>query len=264
MLSLLLILACGSDPETGPDRTAVAPRSAPEAEQPVVKQRPPDRSHISVSEVPLPRINARHILVSWAYARRASDRVERSKTAAEALAAELLLQLDKGADFAVLAKRYSDDATAPRGGKLGVFTTGVMDPAFEKALLAIKPGERAPVVETPFGFHIIERLAVVEVHVAHVLVQWSGVKRSTVERSREDAEALAQEALAALAKGAPFETIARTYSDGPTRKRGGDLGWFQQGQMVPQFDDVAFALSPGQTSGVIESPAGLHIIRRIE
>ena len=119
-------------------------------------------------------------------------------------------------------------------------------------------------VETPFGYHIIERLPVIEVQVAHILVQWADLHRTASERSREDAVLVAEQALAELHAGRSFEAVAKKYSDGPFGSRGGNLGWFQKGQMVPQFDTVAFELDPGATSGIVESANGFHIIHRIE
>ncbi|MAY80256.1 MAG: hypothetical protein CL930_05655 [Deltaproteobacteria bacterium] len=222
------------------------------------------RAAVSITEIPSPRIRARHILVSYADAKSVNEDVKRSESDARAFANELIQQLDAGQDFETLAKTHSDDGTGARGGDLGVFTLGVMNKAFEEATLALKVGERSAAIETPFGFHIIERLEVVEVHVAHILVQWEGLKRTTSERSQEEANERVQQALAELNSGSLFSDVAKKYSDGPAGIRGGDLGWFQQGQMVPQFDNAAFALTAGQTSGVVESPYGYHIIRRIE
>lgn len=72
----------------------------------------------------------------------------------------------------------------------------------------------------------------------------------------------AQEVLNELATGADFEVLARRFSDDEgTREHGGDLGWFRTGRMVPEFEQVAFALRPGQTSGIVETQFGYHIIR---
>jgi hypothetical protein len=63
------------------------------------------------------------------------------------------------ANFAQMAQQYGTDATKSRGGSLGVFAKGQMVPEFERAVLALKPGEIAPgVVQTQFGYHIIQRL----------------------------------------------------------------------------------------------------------
>lgn len=65
-----------------------------------------------------------------------------------------------------------------------------------------------------------------------------------------------------LVEGADFAALARRHSDDPgSRQRDGCLGWFRRGVMVKEFEDVAFAMRAGQTSGIVESPFGYHIIR---
>lgn len=76
--------------------------------------------------------------------------------------------------------------------------------------------------------------------------------------ARQEAEQVARE----LGEGGDFEVLARRFSDDSgTREHGGDLGWFRAGRMVPAFERVAFALRPGQTSGIVETDFGFHIIR---
>ncbi|HLM69053.1 MAG TPA: peptidylprolyl isomerase [Longimicrobium sp.] len=64
-----------------------------------------------------------------------------------------------------------------------------------------------------------------------------------------------------LTEGVEFEVLARRYGTDGTRERGGDLGWFRQGQMVRSFDQVVFAMRPGTTSGIVETEFGFHIIK---
>ncbi len=71
-------------------------------------------------------------------------------------AQDVLAQLKKGASFEDLAKKYSKDASAVKGGDLGWFPRGAMVPAFEKAAFSLKEGEISDIVQTPFGFHIIK------------------------------------------------------------------------------------------------------------
>ncbi len=81
------------------------------------------------------------------------------------------------------------------------------------------------------------------------------------DSARAAALRTAEQVLAELNAGGDFEVLARRYGTDGTRERGGDLGWFRQGQMVRSFDQVVFAMRPGQTSGVIETEFGFHIIK---
>jgi parvulin-like peptidyl-prolyl isomerase len=210
------------------------------------------------------RIAARHILVSHEAAANRPMNVHRSAKAARDKADELRSRLLAGEDFAALAEAESDCSTRARGGFLGGFDRGTMDEAFDRVAFALTEGEISPVVETPFGFHIIERLSLAEVRVAQILVSFEGASRDKTERSREDALALAQQAARRVEAGEPFEAVAKDLSDGPSGLRGGDLGWFTRGQFLPAWEDVAFALEPGQTSEIFETSAGFHLLRRLE
>lgn len=82
------------------------------------------------------------------------------------------------------------------------------------------------------------------------------------DSAHAEARREAEQVLKELADGGDFEVLARRFSDDPgTREHGGDLGWFRAGRMVPEFERVAFALRPGQTSGIVKTDFGYHIIR---
>ncbi|MFT5679357.1 MAG: parvulin-like peptidyl-prolyl isomerase [Myxococcota bacterium] len=210
------------------------------------------------------RIAARHILVAWQGTVGAESTLRRSRAEAKTNAERLLTRLQSGEDFAALAREASDGPSRVLGGDLGPFEADAMHPDFSTAAFSLSVDEISGLVETPFGFHLIQRVALDEVHVAHVLVQWTGVARSEVERTQEEAHARAEEARARLVAGEPISTVAGELSDGPTGVRGGDLGWFQRGQMVPAFDEAAFSLSAGGISKIVESPLGYHVIVRVE
>jgi peptidyl-prolyl cis-trans isomerase C len=99
-------------------------------------------------------IDVRHILLP--VAKDGSD-----DAAVKAKAEDLLAQLRKGADFAALAKKYSQDpGSAAKGGDLGFFPRGQMVPEFETAAFNLKkPGDLAGPIRSQFGYHIIELVA---------------------------------------------------------------------------------------------------------
>jgi parvulin-like peptidyl-prolyl isomerase len=86
---------------------------------------------------------------------------------------------------------------------------------------------------------------------AHIIVHVSE------ERSEAEARGRIEAAQAALAGGASFAEVAERFSD--CKGNGGDLGWFERGAMVDEFDEVVFALDPGQRTGIFRTPFGYHI-----
>lgn len=101
---------------------------------------------------------------------------------------------------------------------------------------------------------------------SHILIQYVGATRApaSVTRNKEQAQKLAEQiAKKAQKPGANFAKLADEYTEDPSGKgKGGMLGVFERGRMVPEFDKATFALTPGQTSGVVESAFGFHIIYR--
>jgi parvulin-like peptidyl-prolyl isomerase len=104
-----------------------------------------------------------------------------------------------------------------------------------------------------------------QIEASHILVSYQGATRAkpTVTRTREEARALAtQLAARAHEPGTDFAQLAREASDGPSGVEGGALPRFGRQQMVKPFSDAAFALRPGEISGVVETNFGFHIIKR--
>ena len=100
------------------------------------------------------------------------------------------------------------------------------------------------------------------VSASHILLMYAGSERSTASRSKEDAQRQIQDLATRVGQGVDFAALAREHSDCPSSGRGGDLGQFGPGQMVAAFEQAAFALPVGGTSGVVETPFGYHLIRR--
>lgn len=71
----------------------------------------------------------------------------------------------------------------------------------------------------------------------------------------------AQDILVQLKGGAQFDELAKKFSTDSTASKGGDLGWFSKGAMVPEFDKVAFSLKEGEVSGIVKTQFGFHLIK---
>lgn len=93
-------------------------------------------------------------------------------------------------------------------------------------------------------------------------IEASHILCSTDGCSKEDAMALIETITGALAEGTEFADLAREHSSCPSGRSGGDLGSFGRGMMVPEFEEAAFALEVGETSGPVETDFGIHLIHR--
>lgn len=128
-----------------------------------VEERATKRARSAEKEEPKEEVQAAHILVKHRESRKPLtwQGIPVTRTKEEALQKLLALQkeLDEGASFAALAQAHSDCSSAKRGGDLGPFSRGAMQPPFEQAAFALKPGEttRTP-VWTDSGVHLIRRL----------------------------------------------------------------------------------------------------------
>lgn len=101
------------------------------------------------------QVRASHILLMYQGSERSS--ASRSKAEAQQLIQQILTQVQGGADFADLARQHSDCPSGKRGGDLGTFGKGQMVAAFEQTSFTLPVGGTSGVVETPFGYHIIQR-----------------------------------------------------------------------------------------------------------
>ena len=100
-----------------------------------------------------------------------------------------------------------------------------------------------------------------QVKASHILIQ---VPANADEAKQAEALAAIQALKLRLENGENFATLAQENSDGPSKTKGGDLGFFSREQMVPPFSEAAFALQPGQTSDVVQTRFGYHLIRVTE
>jgi len=182
-------------------------------------------------------------------------------------------KLKAGRDFRQLVTLSSEAPDAAQGGVMGWFKPGAIARPFE-VVFSLPVGGFTEPIRSAAGFHILqvsnERTkkpelgeSYDEAHARHILIKLpDSASAATKAKIRQRAASLARELQGSSDE--KFATRAKETSQGPSAERGGDLGWFRKGQMVPAFEQAVFDLEPGQTSGVVESPFGLHIIRLID
>jgi peptidyl-prolyl cis-trans isomerase SurA len=185
---------------------------------------------------------------------------EEMEKAAKERAEAILALVKEGQDFAMLARRFSEDpGSAPQGGDLGYFGRGEMVPEFETAAFDLQPGEVSGLVQTVFGYHILkcEEKEADRVRISHILVLLlPGPEDAARARARADSVrtmALAEESFASLA--------GRYSDDAESRDRGGVLGEFVVDDLGQFLRDAIEGLGPGEISDIVESDIGYHVVR---
>jgi peptidyl-prolyl cis-trans isomerase SurA len=187
--------------------------------------------------------------------------------ARRARAEDILAQLAKGADFAQLSASHSDAPNALQGGAFGWRASGKMPALFADALKPLQPGQFAPLLKSSNGFHIIKlidkrgldaTLSVSQTHARHILVKTNELT------SEDDARARLLQLKERIDNGVKFDELARLHSEDASASKGGDLGWINPGDTVPDFEKAMNALQPGEVSAPIQSPFGWHLIQVLE
>ena len=178
-------------------------------------------------------------------------------------ALEVIKRLNAGEDFGKVADETSDDQSVTRNhGYLGWFTALQLVWPFEKAMYELPVGSISAPIKSDFGYHIIKvhnrRKAWGQVNARHIMKMCSD--RMTPEmQERKYKEIL--DIKQRLDAGEDFATLAMELSDDKaSAQKGGDLGWFGIGRMVREFEKAAFALDSGETSEIIKTQFGYHII----
>ena len=187
--------------------------------------------------------------------------------ARRARAQEVIDSLSKGGDFAQLSATYSDAPNAVQGGDSGWRASGQLPVLFADALKPLQPGQVAPLLKSSNGFHILKlidkrgrdvALTVTQTHARHILIKTNEIT------SESDAKNRLLQLKERLDNGAKFEELARLHSDDGSASKGGDLGWVNPGDTVPEFEKAMEALQPNQISAPVQSPFGWHIIQVLE
>jgi len=97
-----------------------------------------------------------------------------------------------------------------------------------------------------------------QIKARHILIE---LGKDAGEAEEKEARSTLDEVQTKLENGEKFADLAKEYSEGPSAEKGGDLGFFQKGQMVEPFDKVAFNLEPGEVSDIVKTQFGLHLIK---
>ncbi|HZN55116.1 MAG TPA: peptidyl-prolyl cis-trans isomerase [Candidatus Polarisedimenticolaceae bacterium] len=199
---------------------------------------------------------ARHILLKIP-----AGAAEADKRSVRDLAGSVLLRVQKGEDFAALARSMSQDpGSAPQGGELGWFGRGAMVKPFDDAVFSTPPGQFAGPVETPYGFHVIQVEEAREAGAAPFEEVRDALKRRLELQQAQrltaaKAQAFASEAktlaeFEAAAKKAGYSVLDRTVS---AQDRAPDLG------PSPEFTSAVSSMQAGQVSAPLGVANGLVV-----
>lgn len=173
-----------------------------------------------------------------------------------------------GEDFAALARSFSDGTDAAAGGEMGLRSPDRYPELFLQATAQLPTGGITAPVRSGAGFHILKVVekrqggmlqSITQQHARHILLRIDA----------QQTEANARERLATMrrrieAGQADFAALAQASSQDGSAAQGGDLGWSNPGQFVPEFEEVLDALRPGEISEPIVSRFGVHLIQLLE
>ena len=184
-----------------------------------------------------------------------------------ARAEQALKRARQGDSFAELAAAYSDAPDALQGGNLGWRGLDRLPGLYGEAVARLKPGEVSNLLRSPAGFHIVKLTAkrgsavapaVQQTHARHILVRITEVV--SAPEARRKLENLRER----VVHGEDFAELARLYSQDGSAVKGGDLGWLNPGDTVPEFERAMDALKDKELSPVVQSPFGMHLIQVLE
>jgi peptidyl-prolyl cis-trans isomerase SurA len=206
--------------------------------------------------------NFAHILVTVPE-NASPEQIQERRARAEAI----LAQLASGADFAQLSASHSDAPNALQGGAFGWRASGKMPTLFADALKPLQPGQVSPLLKSSNGFHILKlydkrgldaALHVTQTHARHILIKTNELT------SEADARNRLLQLKERIDNGVKFDELARLHSEDASASKGGDLGWINPGDTVPDFEKAMNALQSNEVSAPIQSPFGWHLIQVLE
>ena len=193
----------------------------------------------------------------------ATEDVQKAKAKVDAAVKEL----NNGKSFAEISASFSDAPNALEGGKLGWKSGAQMPALFLDALKTMQVGEVSQPLRSPNGFHVLKLtnkrggnspLVIQQTHSRHILIKLSEIMSEKEGKQKMD------NIKERLDNGEKFEALARQYSEDSTASNGGDLGWINPGDTVPQFEKAMNELKDNQISQPVRTQFGWHVIQVIE
>ena len=178
-------------------------------------------------------------------------------------ALEVIARLNAGEDFGKVADETSADQSVARNhGYLGWFTALQLVWPFEKAMYDLPLNQISTPIKSDYGYHVIKvhnrRPAWGQVNARHIMKVCSESMTPDMQNKKYQEMVEIKKRLDA---GEDFATLAKEVSDDKaSAQKGGDLGWFGIGRMVREFEVATYALNAGETSEIIKTRFGYHII----
>lgn len=191
------------------------------------------------------------------------EKLEKLKNKAE----EAAKQIQSGKNFTQVSAAFSETSNALEGGNLGWKKASDLPTLFVDALKKIEVGALSPILRSPNGFHILKLInkqgssapvVVEQTHVRHILIKLSEI--TSENEGRQKLIGIKER----LENGIKFEDMAKQYSEDPSATNGGDLGWINPGDTVPEFEKTMKQLNINQISDPIKTPFGWHLIQVLE
>lgn len=184
-------------------------------------------------------------------------------------AEQVMTRLRSGEDFARVAAEVSDAPDGLSGGALGWRPLDRLPGLFADAVRRMQPGETSPILRSAAGLHIVRLVErrgggaeavqqLEQTRARHILIKTSEVLSDT------DAEARLLAIRERVVNGADFGELAKASSADLSAAKGGDLGWLNPGDTVPEFERAMNALQAGEVSPPVRSPFGWHLIQVME
>lgn len=208
-------------------------------------------------------VSASHILISMPETVTDSDTLKFYQKALEARSRIL-----NGEPFGKVALSLSNDPSVSRNnGYLGWFSALQMVYPFETAAYTTPVDSVSLPVRTRFGYHIIKvhgrRPTKGQIKIAHIMIR---VQAGANPQEMENARLKIVDIHNRLLNGENFAELAKKESnDNSTASNGGELPWIRSGQIIPEFEEVAFALStPGEISKPFQTSFGWHIVKLLD